>query len=129
LLEKRIVQLSPDLVVLKICLNDHIRLPPPDKDSKRGAFGERPWYSYSSLLSLMDRRIVGFRDLHTKTLKRFSIDTRSEFEVRANQTISPTRMIDVEPNWDSWSKELPAIRNITREAGAHLLFVASPIAC
>jgi len=127
LLENRVVPLSPDLIVLQICLNDHIRLPPPDESSKRGAFGERPWYSYSSLLSLMDRRIVGFRKLHTRILDRFGIDAQSATDALLNQTISPVRMIDVEPNWDSWSDELLAINRIGREAGAQILFVAFPI--
>jgi lysophospholipase L1-like esterase len=128
LLENRILPLSPDLVILQICLNDHIRLPAPEDTPNRGVFGERSWHTYSSLLLYMDQRIEGFRELRARLFKPFSLDNRTPAQVLANQTISPVRMIDVQSNWDAWSRELLAIQEITRHAGAHLLFAAFPIA-
>jgi hypothetical protein len=77
LLRERVLALEPDLVILQICLNDHVRLPDPYPHSPYGAFGERPRYSYSSLLRLLDNRVEGFREWHVVSLKKLHIDHRT----------------------------------------------------
>ena len=64
LLEHRVLPLNPDLVVLQICLNDHVRFPPPEKGTAVGAFGDQAWWQYSSFLAYLDKRVEGFRKYH-----------------------------------------------------------------
>lgn len=127
LLEHRVVPLEPDLVIVQICMNDHVQLPFPKGDTHLGVFGEVAWYDYSSLLALLDRRIPGFRKWHVRALRAFRIDRRSEERVILDHWIDPGRMFDVKPHWDDWSRALLGIRDVAREAGAETLFVVFPI--
>lgn len=126
LLEQVVLPLSPDLVILQICLNDHIRLPPLDSRAA-GAFGERPWYTYSSLLALLDDRMPGFRSAHVNVLQRLGLDARSPEQLLLDQVISPTQMLAIERDWPAWSAELLRFHESARSGGAAVLFLVFPI--
>lgn len=128
ILKHRVIDLDPDLVVLQICLNDHIRLPFPKKDSLLGVFGERSWYSYSSLLSLLDKKVKGFRALHVKWIKKLGLDRRSTERVILDHYIDPEQMLGVEDHWDDWSSILLEIHNLSKASGAETLFIIFPLA-
>lgn len=125
--EHRVLPLSPDVVILQICLNDHIRLPSPSPDERHGAFGERSPYAYSSLLSLVDKRLPGFRAFHVRTLQRIGIDHRSPEQKLRDSVISPRQMLDVEPRWEAWSREIMALCQGARSAGAEPLLIVFPL--
>ena len=127
LLQHRILPLRPDLVIVQICLNDHVRLPFPKDDTHLGVFGEVAWYDYSSLLALLDRRVPGFRTAHVRALRAFGVDHRAEERVILDHWIDPWRMLDVTPRWDEWSRTLLRIRDVAAAGGVEALFVVFPI--
>lgn len=126
-LERRVLPLDPDLVILQICLNDHVRLPKPAVDARVGMFGERAWYRYSSLLRLLDNRVPGFRARHVAWLRRLGLDSRTPDEVLRDQLITRDQLLDVSPHWEEWSRELLRIAEMARAHGAGILFVVFPI--
>jgi lysophospholipase L1-like esterase len=126
-LERQVLPLDPDVVILQICLNDHVRLPKPVNNRQVGMFGERPWYRYSSLLRLLDTRLPGFRAHHVAWMTRLGLDTRTPEEVLRDQSVAVDQLLEVEANWDAWSRELLRIAELTRAHGAEILFVVFPI--
>jgi lysophospholipase L1-like esterase len=44
-----------------------------------------------------------------------------------DQVVTPHQMLDVEQDWDAWSRELLRIADMTRAHGAEILFVAFPV--
>lgn len=126
LLEHKVLDLDPDVVVLQICLNDHVRVPPPPKHAAHGMFGEQAWYEYSSLLKILDQRIKGFREHHVAWLQRLHLDFRTPYEVMVDQVIRPDQMIRIEQHWDEWSEALRRIVDRTREHGAEVVFIVFP---
>lgn len=127
LLKHKVLDLPPDLVVLQICLNDHVQLPFPKKDTQRGVFGELAWYDYSSLLALLDKKVKGFRKHHVKWVRKLGLDRRSQERVIMDHYIDPKQMLNVEPHWDEWSRVLLAFNQLAREHGADVLYLISPI--
>ena len=127
ILEHRVLPLCPDLVILQICMNDHIRLPPVPLDSRRGVFGERAWYQYSSLLALLDQRLRGFRSVHVAWVEWLGLDSRTPAEVLIDQVVSPASMLNVEPHWNAWSRELLAAAAAARSRGVGILWLAFPL--
>lgn len=126
ILEHRVLPLQPDVVILQICLNDHVRLAPPDRASGVGAFGELPWYRYSSLLRLLDYKVPGFRDWHWRWLDRLGSRPSGKLFLR-NQRVTHEQILDVGTHWEEWSRELLRVRDLTRGAGAEVLFVVFPV--
>lgn len=127
ILKHKVLDLDPDLVVLQICLNDHVRLPFPKHDTQLGVFGEMSWYDYSSLLALLDREIKGFRALHVKWIKKLGLDRRSKERVILDHYIDPKTMHEVGDHWNDWSRVLLDIHNLAQESGAETLFVTFPL--
>lgn len=128
LLEHRVLDLDPDLVILQVCLNDHIRFPPPDPSRRRGAFGERPWYSYSSLLDLLDRKSPRFRKWHVAAAERLGFDMRSPGEVLQDYALDMRHIHNIAPNWAAWHPEFLRARDLCRRHGAVLLIAVFPTA-
>ena len=125
-LRHRMLAFSPDLVVLQICLNDHVRLPQPAKNAPIGVFGDQDWWSYSSLLAMLDRRFPSFRRAHVATIDRLGF-RRSRERVILDNFIDPGQMLNVEAHWDDWTKALLEIRDLSRSAGAEIVFLLFPI--
>ena len=126
-LEHSVLGLEPDVVVLQICLNDHIRLPPPPSHAAWGMFGDHAWYEYSSLLKLLDERLPGFRRHHVTWLQRLNLDSRTEKQVLIDQNISPKQMLEYGPHWEDWSDVLRRIVDLSRSHGAQVVFMVFPI--
>ncbi len=126
LLEHRILPLDPDLVVLQICMNDHVRLAAPDPSTGVGVFGEQPWYGYSSLLRLLDDRMEGFRKIHVNVLRGLGLEHPSGNQFLMNQMVTPSQLSDVSAHWEDWSRELLRIRDLAQGQGAQVLFAVFP---
>jgi lysophospholipase L1-like esterase len=126
MLRHRLLAFEPDLVLLQICLNDHVRLPYPEEGSPLGAFGERDWWTYSSLLAALDRRFPAFHRLHVAALDALGLRRSSE-RVILDHFIDPKQMLNVDPNWTEWSRVLLEIRDLARSGGGDVLFVVFPI--
>lgn len=126
MLRHRLLSFEPDLVLLQICLNDHVRLPYPEQGSPLGAFGERDWWTYSSLLAWLDRRFPEIHRLHVAALDSLGLRRSSE-RVILDHFIDPRQMLNVEPNWAEWSRVLLEIRDLARSKGGDVLFVVFPI--
>ena len=126
ILEHRVLALKPDLVILQICLNDHVRLPFPKKDATVGIFGEQAWYEYSSLLKLLDQRIEGFRKIHAAVIKKIGWNKRAE-RVILDRFIGLEELLNVEPDWPAWSAILLKIRDLTTSHGAGVMFLVCPV--
>jgi hypothetical protein len=127
LLEHRVLPLEPDVVILQICMNDHVRLPPLDETGKSGAFGELPWYRYSTLLALLDRRVEGFRRRHVAWLEALGLDARTPGQRLADQVVSPHQMLDVHAHWPAWRSELIAMADLCRDRHVPILFLVFPL--
>jgi len=130
LLEHKVLPMSPDLVVLEICLNDHIRLHYPEDGgslSGAGLFGELAWWQYSSFLKFLDGRVQGFREYHVKVVRRIGLYQPAGNEVTRNYFINPRDMIRLEDHWEEWSRALLRIRDLAKESGAEVMFVVFPI--
>lgn len=127
LLRHRVLALDPDLVILQICLNDHVRLPFPDPDTMLGVFGEQAWYQYSSLLALLDRRVPGFREWHVGWIRRLGLESTALDRAILDHYIDARQMLDVEPHWREWSEALLEIRDLARSNGAEVLFAVFPL--
>jgi len=130
LLEHKVLPMSPDLVVLEICLNDHIRLPYPEEGgSVRGVglFGELAWWQYSSLLKFLDERVGGFREYHVKAARKLGFYQPAGTELTGTYFINPRDMVRLEDHWEEWSRALLRIRDLAEESGAEVMFVVFPI--
>ena len=127
LLEHRVLPLSPDLVVLEICLNDHVRFPLPPKGRTVGAFGDQAWWEYSSFLHYLDKRVKGFRKYHVKALKKLGIYQPTGREFLQDFYIDQRQILDLTSNWDEWSEALLGVRDLARAAGSDILFVLFPL--
>lgn len=126
LLEHKVLNLEPDMVIIQVCLNDHIRFPAPDPNEKRGAFGERPWYSYSSLLALLDRRWPQFRSFRVPIAQRLGFDMRSPAQVLENYALDMTHIHDVDTNWDAWHPQFVKALDLCQERDIRLVIVTFP---
>jgi lysophospholipase L1-like esterase len=126
LLEQRVLNLQPDLVILQICLNDHIRFPPPDSSVHRGAFGEKPWYAYSSFLHLLDQQFPRFRQWHIATATRMGFDMRTPEEVLKNYALDLHYIHNVAVHWPTWHREFLRARDVCRQHGVRLLLTVFP---
>jgi lysophospholipase L1-like esterase len=127
LLEHRVLPLHPDLVVLQICLNDHVRFPPPEKGTVVGAFGDRAWWQYSSFLAYLDDRVEGFRKYHLKALKKLGLYHATGSDFLRDFYIDQRQMLNIDSNWEEWSRALLGIRDLARGNGVDVLFVLFPI--
>jgi lysophospholipase L1-like esterase len=127
LLEHRILPLHPDLVVLEICLNDHVRFPPPEKGTAVGAFGDQAWWQYSSFLHYLDKRVEGFGQYHLKALKRLGLYHATGKEFLRDFYIDQREILNIETNWEEWSKALLGVRDLARGNGVDILFVLFPL--
>jgi len=127
LLEHKVLPLRPDLVVLQICLNDHVRFPPPEKGTAVGAFGDQAWWQYSSFLYYLDRRVKGFRQYHVRVLKKLRLYQPTGREFLQDFFIDQREILNLESNWDEWSKALLGTRDLARDNGVDILFVLFPI--
>jgi len=127
ILKHRIIPLDPDLVILQICLNDHVRLPFPKENSTRGVFGEQSWWHYSSLLRALDKRSKKFHKFHLRMIKKLRLDRRSAERVILDHYIDPRQMVNIEPHWPEWSKVLLDFKNLSNEHGAKVLFLVFPL--
>jgi len=125
-LEHRVLPLDPDLVILQICLNDHVRLEPPDRAAGVGMFGEQPWYTYSSLFRLLDRRVNGFRTAHAAVLRGLGLGYLTGNQFLKTQVVTLAQLSDVSVHWEAWSRELLRIRDLVHGQGAEILFVIFP---
>lgn len=126
LLEHRVLDLNPDLVILQVCLNDHIRFPPPDPSQRRGAFGERPWYAYSSLLDRLDRKSPRFRKWHVAIAERMGFDMRTPGKVLEDYALDMGHIHNVASNWPVWHREFLRARDLCRQHDAELLIAVFP---
>lgn len=126
LLEHRVLALDPDLVILQVCLNDHIRFPPPDPRRRRGAFGERPWYAYSSLLELLDRKLPNFRKWHVAMATRLGFDMRSPAKVLEEYALDMQHIHNIAANWPAWSQEILRAKELCHAHGARLMIAVFP---
>jgi len=127
-LEHRLLDLNPDLVIIQVCLNDHIRLPSADPSGRRGVFGEEAWYQYSSLLALLDKRLPNFRKLHVRWAKALGFDMRTPNDVLKDYALDLRHIMDVEPNWEPWSREFLRASELCRKRGVQLLIAVFPLA-
>jgi len=127
LLEHRVLPLRPDLVVLEICLNDHVRFPLPPKGMSVGAFGDQGWWQYSSFLHYLDKRVKGFRQFHIKVLKKLGIYQPTGKEFLQDFYIDQREILDLTSNWEEWSAALLGIRDLARAGGSDVLFVLFPL--
>lgn len=125
LLQHRLVALAPDLVILQICLNDHVRFPFPDPDAPYGVFNETAWYEYSSLARFLDGRSRRFAEFRGRWLDRLGL--ASPAHPILGQPIDAAMMKNVDPHWDEWSRALLEIRDRSLAAGAQVLFVVFPM--
>ena len=126
LLEHRVLDLQPDLVIIQICLNDHVRFPPPDPSAHRGAFGERRWYAYSSLLALLDERVPGFRNHHVRIAERFGFDMRTASEALRDYAIDIAHLHDIAAHWDIWRPLFLRAHELCQQHHAQLMLVVFP---
>ena len=128
LLEHRVLELAPDLVIIQVCLNDHIRFPPPDPRRTRGAFGERAWYTYSSLLDLLGRQFPAFRKWHVATATRLGFDMRSPPKVLEEYALDIQYIHDTETNWPLWHREFLRANELCRARGVDFMIAVFPTA-
>jgi lysophospholipase L1-like esterase len=127
ILEHLVLPLNPDLVVLEICLNDHIHFPPPDKNVKVGMYGDLAWWQYSSLLSFLDKRVKGFREYHLKVVKKLGLYHPTGNDFMRHFYINPRNMLKIDSHWREWSKALMAVRDLSRSNGAEVMFLLFPL--
>jgi lysophospholipase L1-like esterase len=127
LLEHRVMPLRPDLVVLEICLNDHVRFPLPEKGAAVGAFGDQAWWQYSSFLHYLDKRVKGFRQYHIEVLKKLGLYQPTGKEFLQDFYIDQREILDLTSNWEEWSEALLGIRDLARAGGSDVLFVLFPL--
>lgn len=126
ILRHRMLAFAPDLVVLQVCLNDHVRLPQPAKNAPIGVFGDRDWYRYSSLLAMLDRRSRTFRRWHVRAIDALGF-RRSRERVVLDNFIDPQQMLNVDAHWDEWTGTLLEIRDLARSQGGDVVFLLFPI--
>ena len=126
LLEHQVLALEPDLVVLQVCMNDHMRLPSPDPNRRRGMYGERPLFSYSSLFDLLDRKYPGFRKWHVAAATRLGFDMRSSDEVVKEFALDKRHILDIGPDWPEWHREFLRANELCRARGADFLIAVFP---
>jgi hypothetical protein len=127
LLEHRVMPLLPDLVVLQVCINDHVRFPPPENGTAVGAFGDQAWWQYSSFLAYLDKRVEGFRKYHLKVLKKLGLYRETGKDFLQDFYIDQRRMLNIDSDWEEWSQALLGIRAMARDNGVDVLFVFFPI--
>lgn len=128
LLEQRVLDLQPDLVVMQVCLNDHLRLPTPDPNDNRGLYGERSWYAYSSLCDRLDRRFPRFRKWHVAAATRLGFDMRTPAEVIKECVLDPRFIHDVQGDWPTWREQFLKADELCRQRGAGFLIAVFPTA-
>jgi hypothetical protein len=97
ILHHRLLALDPDLLILQICMNDHIRLPFPKPDAHFGLFQDRDWWSYSSLAERLDSRFPRFAALHAAVLERLGAGVASDDYVI--RSIPPKLQQRYDRNW------------------------------
>jgi hypothetical protein len=78
------------------------------------------------VLRLLDNKVPGFLPKHARLSARLGLKPAGEQFLRT-QMVTQAEMLDVGPHWDAWSAELRRIRDLSRGAGAEVLFVIFPI--
>ncbi len=126
ILRHKVLPLKPDLVILQICLNDHIRLPFPKPLSPIGVFGERAWWGHSVLVDLLDQRSRMFNTAH-RYFNFYVLGRRTSQGVLMDNFVDSNIMMDVEPDWEAWSRALLDFHDACRRAGVDDLFVVFPV--